>query len=185
VYNLHIINLRFKIIDVNLRKQTSSIQMKKRLLLFTTFCIVHFCSYAQIQSGPMLGYSEMKEVLLWVQTQKEASVKFVYWDKEDPNTKFTTDEIKTTKPDVFVAKLIADKVLPGKKYTYEVYIDRKKVTFNYPLEFQTQTLWQFRTDPRSEEHTSDLQSHHDPVCSLPLKKKNNHEHQVTSDLINT
>ncbi len=81
-----------------------------------------------------------------VQTQKEANVKFVYWDKENPVVKFSTDEAKTNKTDVFVAKLVADKVLPGKKYTYEVYVDKKKVNFNYPLEFQTQTLWQWRTD---------------------------------------
>src|SRR5437773_7041713 len=30
-----------------------------------------------------------------------------------------------------------------------------------------------RTSPRSEEHTSELQSHHDLVCRLLLEKKNN------------
>ena len=35
----------------------------------------------------------------------------------------------------------------GKKYSYEVWIDGKKMNFDYPLEFQTQALWQYRTDP--------------------------------------
>jgi alkaline phosphatase D len=126
--------------------------MRKIFILVLSTFILSVSSSAQIQSGtiqsgPMLGYSEMKEVLLWVQTQREASVKFVYWDKENPAVKFSTDEIKTNKTDVFVAKLIADKVLPGKKYTYEVYVDKKKINLSYPLEFQTQTLWQWRTDP--------------------------------------
>jgi alkaline phosphatase D len=119
---------------------------KLHLLLFVILISVSSLS-AQIQSGPMLGYSEMREVMLWVQTKKEASVKFVYWDKEKPAVKFSTEEIKTNKTEAFVAKLVADEVLPGKKYGYEVWIDKKKVAINYPLEFQTQTLWQYRTDP--------------------------------------
>ncbi|UTA69122.1 alkaline phosphatase [Emticicia sp. 21SJ11W-3] len=119
---------------------------KLNLLLFAGLISVSTLM-AQIQSGPMLGYSEMREVLLWVQTKKEASVKFVYWDKTKPAIKYATEEFKTTKSDAFVARLIADQVLPGKKYAYEVWIDKKKVALSYPLEFQTQALWQWRTDP--------------------------------------
>lgn len=120
---------------------------KKLYLLLFIFLISVSSTLAQIQSGPMVGYSEMREALLWVQTKKEASVKFVYWDKEKPAVKYSTDEVRTSKADAFVAKLITDEVLPGKKYGYEVWIDKKKVTVSYPLEFQTQTLWQWRTDP--------------------------------------
>ncbi|MFM2401649.1 MAG: hypothetical protein RI950_1166 [Bacteroidota bacterium] len=35
----------------------------------------------------------------------------------------------------------------GKKYEYEVYVNGKKIAFNYTLEFQTQDLWQYRHDP--------------------------------------
>ncbi|MBW1298199.1 alkaline phosphatase D family protein, partial [Aquimarina litoralis] len=38
-------------------------------------------------------------------------------------------------------------VLPGKKYAYELFVNGKKVQKSYPLEFQSQTLWQWRTDP--------------------------------------
>ena len=95
----------------------------------------------------MLGYSDMKEVLLWVQTEKAAKVKFCYWDKEVPAIKYFTDEASTSKNTAFVTKQIADQVQPSKKYGYEVYVNNKKVVRNYPMEFQTQTLWQFRTDP--------------------------------------
>src|SRR5471032_38083 len=33
-----------------------------------------------------------------------------------------------------------------------------------------------KLSPRSEEHTSELQSHHDLVCRLLLEKKNEHVH---------
>src|SRR5436190_18598408 len=42
-----------------------------------------------------------------------------------------------------------------------------------------------RRRPRSEEHTSELQSHSDLVCRLLLEKKNNRQnayHVVTTDL---
>jgi alkaline phosphatase D len=120
--------------------------MKKSiyLLLFTIFSTN---VYAQIASGPMLGYSEMREVLLWVQTQKAEKVKFGYWEKDKPTSKFFTEEISTNKASGFIAKCIADQVLPGKKYSYDVWVGGKNIKFNYPLEFQTQTLWQYRTDP--------------------------------------
>ena len=35
------------------------------------------------------------------------------------------------------AKLIADSVMPGLTYKYEVYIDNKKINFDYPLRFKT------------------------------------------------
>ncbi len=123
--------------------------MKKKLsiiiLLLSTNCLL----FAQdlVQSGPMVGYSTMREVLLWVQTTKAAEVHFEYFDKAAPNQRFKTEKYTTQANYGFVAKLIADQVLPGKNYTYEVFIDGKKVQRDYPMEFQSQTLWQWRTDP--------------------------------------
>ncbi|MCU0325755.1 MAG: alkaline phosphatase family protein [Spirosomaceae bacterium] len=122
--------------------------MKKIFVLFFNLLIISsLTSVAQVKSGPMVGYSDYKEVLVWVQTEKEASVKIVYWDKTNPSKKLSTDEIKTIKHDGFIAHCIADQVEHGKKYNYEVWVDKKKVNFDFPLEFQSQTLWQYRTDP--------------------------------------
>ena len=46
-----------------------------------------------------------------------------------------------------MAKLIADQVMPGKKYNYEIFINDIKVFRDYEMEFQTQQLWKWRTDP--------------------------------------
>lgn len=100
-----------------------------------------------LQSGPMIGYSEMKETLLWVQTTKEAKVKFVYWDIENPSEKFQTEEYRTRKSDAYTIQLKATSVLPGKKYQYDLYIDKEKISRPYPTEFITPPLWQWRTDP--------------------------------------
>lgn len=116
------------------------------------FCLLLLCfqGFSQVnllQSGPMVGYSEMREVMLWVQTKSSTKVKFAYWEKGSPTKKNFTPEVTTLKEEAFTARLIADVVEPGKKYEYELYINNQKVVRPYPLEFQTQVLWAFRTDP--------------------------------------
>ena len=119
--------------------------MKKSIL----FSLMFISTYAQdlINSGPMVGYSTMQEVLLWVQTEETANVHFEYYEINNPKVKFSTDKIETEKKNGYVAKLIADQVIPGKKYKYEVYINNYKIERNYAMEFQTQELWKWRTDP--------------------------------------
>ena len=103
--------------------------------------------HGQIQSGPMVGHADYREVSLWVQTVKAAKVKFNYWEKGKPANKKTTDEVLTNKAKAFTANLIADDAYPGKIYDYEVLVDGKVVKRNYPLTFKTQTLWQYRSEP--------------------------------------
>ncbi len=114
------------------------------LLAFLFISNLLFAQQTLLQSGPMVGYSEMKEVQLWIQTKETAKVKIGYWEKGFPKTKWYTKDLLTTDQFAFSAKLIADKVLPGKKYEYEVYINSKLLKFSYPLEFQSQTLYQHR-----------------------------------------
>ena len=64
-----------------------------------------------INSGPMVGYSTMQEVLLWIQTSESAKVHFEYFEITNPRNRFKTDEKITAKKMGFVAKLIADQVL--------------------------------------------------------------------------
>ena len=72
--------------------------MKKTILLLCSLLIVqNSWLNAQIQSGPMVGYSEMSEVLLWVQTKQPAKVKFGYFEQGKPETKKFTDEVTSAK----------------------------------------------------------------------------------------
>ncbi len=100
-----------------------------------------------IQSGPMVGYSEMREVKLWVQTKQPARVQIRYAEQGKPETTFLTNEVSTEKKTAFTAHLLADQVEPGRKYVYELLIEGQKVSLPYPTAFQSQSLWQFRTDP--------------------------------------
>ncbi|HJU65316.1 MAG TPA: alkaline phosphatase D family protein [Gemmatimonadaceae bacterium] len=100
-----------------------------------------------LQSGPMVGYSEMKEVLLWVQTNAAARVSFAYWDTAAPGRRYRTTEVATAARSAYTAKIVADSVQPGRRYAYELYINGERVQRPYPLRFQTQKLWQWREDP--------------------------------------
>jgi alkaline phosphatase D len=123
--------------------------MKKYYLFFCLNLLV-FSATGQsslLQSGPMVGYSDFLEVNLWVQTKQAADVKIVYFEKAKPTPRFETAAVRTRPDKAFSTHLIADKVQPGKRYAYELYVNNKKVDRPYPLEFQTQTLWQWRTDP--------------------------------------
>lgn len=123
--------------------------MKKIALLIVFLCVQTTFVFSQdlVQSGPMVGYSTMREALLWVQTKAEAKVHFEYYEKENRKQRFKTKEVTTNYDQGFVAQLIADRILPGKYYSYELFINGKKVKRDYPMEFQSQTLWQWRTDP--------------------------------------
>lgn len=127
--------------------------MKKLLLLITILGCFQSTKAQEklLQAGPMLGYSEMREVLIWVQTTRPADVIISYWEidstgKSISDTMFT-DIASTYAPDVFTAKLIADKVEPSKRYGYDVFINRVFQDFGYPTSFKTQPLWQWRHDP--------------------------------------
>jgi alkaline phosphatase D len=102
---------------------------------------------AKLQSGPMVGYSEPREVLLWVQTTGPARVRFAYWEEGRPQPRLETEEKQTRRDEAFVAKLVADRVEPGKRYAYELLIDGQRVERPYPLRFQARPLSRFRAEP--------------------------------------
>ncbi|MCB9355511.1 MAG: alkaline phosphatase D family protein [Saprospiraceae bacterium] len=101
---------------------------------------------AGLQNGPMIGYVDMMEALIWVQTKSDAYVRVQYWEEAAPNAKYWTAPVRCH-PQSLTAKCIANQVQPGRSYAYTVYINGKPVTLPYPATFKTQTLWQWRTDP--------------------------------------
>lgn len=95
----------------------------------------------------MIGYADMREVLIWVQTNSANQVRVQYWETGKPESKKWTDPVFTEKMHGFTAKCIADQVQPGLTYEYAVYIGGQAVKRSYPTTFKTQPLWRWRTDP--------------------------------------
>lgn len=102
-----------------------------------------------LMSGPMVCNTEMREVLIWVQTTAPAKVKIAYWDSSRVQKPYLTQEVLTEKNTAYTAKLLADSVQPGISYTYELRINNNVIPRPYPLTFKTPKLWQWRTEPPS------------------------------------
>ncbi|MCS7004712.1 MAG: alkaline phosphatase family protein [Cytophagales bacterium] len=100
-----------------------------------------------LQSGPMAGYSTMREVVIWVQTTQPASVYIEYWEKDSVKNRFKSETIQTQALYANTGKIVVYPLEPGKKYEYELFINGKKHIRPYAFTFQTQPLWQYRTDP--------------------------------------
>ncbi len=122
--------------------------MKKFFLLI--FAVIGISLYAQnslLNSGPMVGYGQMTEVMLWVQTTKPAAVYYRYWESGDPKNKMASTVENTKEENAFTAHTLIQGLKPGKQFEYEILVNGKIEKRSYPLRFQTQPLWQWRTDP--------------------------------------
>ena len=66
-----------------------------RILLLLLLVLSSVFSQAQnarlLQSGPMVGYADMQEVLLWAQTTEPAEVQFTYHELNQANPVFLTE----------------------------------------------------------------------------------------------
>ncbi|THH40016.1 alkaline phosphatase D family protein [Neolewinella litorea] len=105
-----------------------------------------FGQEADLQSGPMLGYSEQREVLIWVQTTGPAEVTVAYWAEGEADPSFTST-IQTAAATAYTAKLVADQVSPGTTYEYYVMLNGEVVSLPYPTRFTTQPTWGWRSEP--------------------------------------
>lgn len=103
-----------------------------------------------IKSGPMLGYAEMREALVWIQLKEAGTVKLRYWvsSESEPDFKWT-EEVGTSPSTANTAKLYLRYLEPGTTYAYEVWVNDQKQSIEYPLLVSTEPLWDYRREPPS------------------------------------
>lgn len=102
--------------------------------------------WAQVKSGPMLGYTEMTEVMIWIQLEKPGTLNLTYWPTNTPKNAFAKKAV-VTEGNEGVAKLILTGLNPGTSYSYSFTVDDEWVEYQYPLRFKTLELWQHRNNP--------------------------------------
>ena len=121
--------------------------MKK--IFLTLFLFQFTLSFTQnnlLQSGPMVGYCEMKEAMIWLQTTKEALVRIDYFAIDTPNDKFSSEAQKSENSNGFTNHIVLNKLHPGKQYHYDLFLDGKKVVLPYETSFSSKKLWLWRED---------------------------------------
>lgn len=122
----------------------------KRLILTITLALGFFGLDAQVDavlSGPVLGYSEMREAVVWVQLKQSGMVSANYWLEGGGNEIKSTESVGTSDNTGNTAKLYFRNLEPGQRYEYEILVNDQIQKFDFPLGFETQPLWQYRTDP--------------------------------------
>ncbi len=122
---------------------------KMKKIIFPLFLLLSFQVLAQqslLENGPMLGYSTMNEVMIWAQTKQAADVKVSY-QAQGTHEILWTNTVHTTKAHAFTAHLLADNILPGTKYIYNLYINNKKIDKGFETYFTTKEIWKYRKDP--------------------------------------
>jgi alkaline phosphatase D len=100
-----------------------------------------------LRSGPMVGYGEQREVMLWVQTTRPAGVQLRYWPVDQPANASLSALVHTTAAQDHIARFLLTGLRPGTRFNYELYLDGVLTPRPYQLAFQTQPHWQWRTDP--------------------------------------
>jgi len=100
-----------------------------------------------LRSGPMLGYSEMTEVAIWLQSTRPCRVQIRYWAQGRPESARLSEPVDTSAASDHIARFTLSRLTFGTKYDYEVYLDNIRLVRPYAMTFQTQSMWQWRTDP--------------------------------------
>lgn len=84
------------------------------LAIIITFFVQLEAQKSLLQSGPMTGYSTMREVQIWVQTSEESEVQILYWEENSPTDINESDFVSTFKVDAFTAHITIENLIPGK-----------------------------------------------------------------------
>lgn len=100
-----------------------------------------------LRSGPMLGYAELSETVIWLQTWRECRAQVRFWKAGNPETARLSAEVRTEAAGDHIARFTLTNLEFGSKYDYEVYLDGRRLSFPHATAFQTQPMWRHRGDP--------------------------------------
>jgi alkaline phosphatase D len=129
--------------------------LSKRLLGYALIALgvalaapLAFAQDAALKSGPMVGYGTHRAVAVWVQTTRPADVQIRYRNTGAPaGSTLTTRTRRARRANDHALTFEIGYLEPGQTYEYDVLIDGNVAERPYPTRFQTQKLWQWRTDP--------------------------------------
>ncbi len=117
--------------------------------LLLAFCSLHGRAQNTVQtpliSGPMLGYAEHREVLIWLEVSPGVQrVELRYWAQGQPQTARTAAYQGALQQPYNPLRIAIGGLALGTTYEYEVWLDGKHQNLPYPLRFATKDLWEWR-----------------------------------------
>jgi alkaline phosphatase D len=121
--------------------------MRRPQLALLTLGIAQLVEAQVSINGPMPGYSECLEGIIWMQCHEPCIAQLEYWKEGRPDSVWSSAEVRGTREKAYALDLIADQVVPGTTYAYRILVNGERVVCPEPLRFKTQPLWKFRGDP--------------------------------------
>ncbi len=123
--------------------------MKQLLSALIILCLKAADAQNLVGMHHMLGYVDMREACIWLQTEEPSNVLLTVYPKND-DQKIVTYSGETKGDYTNTCHIVLNNLEPGTEYVYiisdpENTNPRKEKTILY--EFKTQQLWQYRTDP--------------------------------------
>ncbi|NOT37049.1 MAG: alkaline phosphatase family protein [Saprospiraceae bacterium] len=117
---------------------------KVQLLHIMFFLFSIHLATAQIMSGPMLGYIELRTAKIWCEVVPGTKTELIYWKVGNANS--TQKAYKNFNKFMNFETQIFDLVNlePGTKYMYQIISHPKPKSINATGEFSTQELWKWR-----------------------------------------
>lgn len=107
-----------------------------------------FAAVAQTTiNGPMPGYSECFESIIWMQCQGPCTARIEYWREGAPGSVQRTPPQQGDPQKGYAMDFVMDQVAPGNTYDYRVIVDGDTVRTDDTLQFHTQKVWKWRGDP--------------------------------------
>jgi len=98
-------------------------------------------------NGPMPGHSDMLETSIWMQCLGPCSARLEYWEINKPDSILRTPVQDSEADRAHAMDFVMTPLLPGTEYAYRPVVNGKAIDVGQPLNFRTQPLWKFRTDP--------------------------------------
>jgi alkaline phosphatase D len=101
---------------------------------------------ARIVAGPMLGHTTHREATLWLQLDREAEVAIQWFDDTNGAQGRTAAQVASAQA-FHTVTIPVTRLEPGHRYRYTIEMDGVASVPVHPQTFETQVLWQWRTDP--------------------------------------
>ena len=96
-------------------------------------------------SGPMLGNLQHRTASIWIETDPNVSVAEIrYFPADTPAHIFKSMAGNLFSSGFNPITFTLTALEPGVRYNYEIWINQKKLSFDYPLTFKTRELWEYR-----------------------------------------
>ena len=121
--------------------------MKKILLFLLVFPFLTPSVFGQnkLISGPMLGYIEHREALIWLEAPTGVeSIALKYRIKGKPDTGKDAFNMQMGGSKYPTVKFVLEELDMNTEYEYDIYLNERKLELAVPTTFKTKKLWEWR-----------------------------------------